>query len=145
MPSQAQSYANHRRYLPLLHFVTQPILLVNVFVEAARLYKYQTLYHVWMVIVAIAIFVFTFVARWMSLTVQNRTIRLEERLRLASLMPEDQRARVNDLTPGQLVGLRYASDGEAVELAQRCLAGDLKRSEDVKRAVRNWRPDHLRV
>jgi len=140
-----QTYQNHRRYLPLLHFVIQPILVINVVVEILRLNKYPTLYHVWLVVVALAILVFTFVARSMSLSAQNRTIRLEERLRLASLMPEGQRARIDELTAGQLIGLRFASDEEAAELAQRCLAGELKGPGDVKRAVKSWRPDHLRV
>ena len=140
-----QNYQTHRRYLPLLHFVIQPILVANVVVEIVRLSKSPTLYHAWLVIVAIAILAFTFVARSMSLSAQNRTIRLEERLRLASLMPEGQRARIGELTPGQLIGLRFASDEEAAELAERCLAGELKGSGDVKRAVKNWRADHLRV
>lgn len=140
-----QSYANHRRYLPLFHFVIQPVLLINIVVEGLRLYNYQTPYHVWMVIVAAALAAFTFIARSMSLTAQNRTIRLEEQLRLASLMPHDQRARVNELTPSQLIGLRFAADEEAAELAQRCLAGELRESGDVKRAVTNWRADNLRV
>ena len=140
-----QTYQNHRRYLPLLHFVIQPILVANVVVEIVRLSKSPTLYHVWLVVVAIAILAFTFVARSMSLSAQNRTIRLEERLRLASLMPEDQQARIGELTAGQLIGLRFASDEEAVQLAERCLAGELKGSGDVKRAVKNWRADHLRV
>lgn len=145
MAEQAQSYANHRRYIPLFHFVILPILLINVFVEGARLYKYQTIYHVWMVIVALALFGLGLFARSMAVAAQNRLIRLEERLRLASLMPHDQRARINDLTPRQLIGLRFAADEEVAELAQRCLAGDLKGSEDVKRAVKNWRADNLRV
>lgn len=140
-----QSYKNHTRWLPIVHFFIQPVLLINVFVEGARLYRFQTPYHIWMVIVAIALVAFSFMARTMALTAQNRTIRLEEQLRLASLMPENQRARINDLTPGQLIGLRFASDDEAAELAQRCLAGELKGSGDVKRAVKNWRADHLRV
>ena len=145
MAEKVQSYDNHRRYLPILHFVIQPILVANVVVEGLRLNKYPTLYHVWLVVVALALLVFTFVARSMALSAQNRTIRLEERLRLSSLLPENQRACINELTAGQLIGLRFASDEEAAELAQRCLAGELKGSGDVKRAVQNWRADHLRV
>lgn len=143
--ASVQTYQNHRRYLPLLHFIIQPILTINVVVEIMRLNKYPTLYHVWLVVVAIAILAFSFVARSMALSAQNRTIRLEERLRLATLMPENQRGRISELTAGQLIGLRFASDDEAADLAQRCLAGELKGSDDVKRAVKNWRADHLRV
>ncbi len=145
MAETVQSYANHRRYLPILHFVIQPILIINVVVEILRLNKYPTLYHVWLVVVALALLIFTFIARSMALSAQNRTIRLEERLRLSTLLPEDQRARISDLTPAQLIGLRFASDEEVAELTQRCFAGELKGSGDVKRAVQSWRADHLRV
>lgn len=145
MAQAEQNYQNHRRWLPPVHFFIVPVLLLNVFVEGARLYKYQTPYHVWMVIVAIALVTLSLMSRTMSLTAQDRTIRLEERLRLASLMPEAQRGRIDDLTPQQLVGLRFASDGEVPQLVQRCLSGELKGSGDVKRAVTNWRADRLRV
>ncbi|MEO8575674.1 MAG: DUF6526 family protein [Gemmatimonadales bacterium] len=140
-----QSYKNHTRWLPPVHFFVVPVLLINVFVEGTRLFKAQTAHNAWVLIVAIALAVLSLMARTMALAAQDRTIRLEERLRLGSLMPENQRARINDLTPGQLVGLRFASDAEAAGLAQRCLAGELKSSGDVKRAVTNWRADHLRV
>ena len=140
-----QNYDNHRRFFPPFHFVAMPALIINLGVEAARLNKYQTLYHVWLVVFALALIVFALTARTMALTAQNRVIRLEERLRLATLMPENQRAGINDLTAGQLIGLRFASDEEAPELAARCATGELKGSGDVKRAIRNWRADHLRV
>ncbi|HEX2722288.1 MAG TPA: DUF6526 family protein [Gemmatimonadaceae bacterium] len=145
MPEQVQSFKRHRRYRPLVHFFITPVLILNVFVEAARLYKYQTIYHVWMVIVAIALATFAFMARIMALAAQDRVIRLEERLRLASLMPEPLRARIEELTPSQLVGLRFASDEEAPALAERCLNGELRKADDVKREIRNWRADNLRV
>lgn len=145
MADSAQSYRAHRRFLPPYHFFIAPVLAINVFVELARLYKYQTLYHVWMVTVALALIGLGLMARAMALTAQTRVIRLEERLRLQSLMRAEERATILALKPGQLVGLRFASDEEAPELARRCAAGDLKSSGDVKKQVKNWRADHLRV
>lgn len=145
MANPAQSYRAHRRFLPPYHFFILPVLSINVFVELARLYKYQTLYHVWTLTVAIGFFGLALMARAMALTAQTRVIRLEERLRLQSLMPLGEHATIGTLEPGQLVGLRFASDEEAPELARRCAAGDLKSSRDIKRLVKNWRADHLRV
>lgn len=144
MPTE-QNYKNHRRYLPIVHFVIQPILTANVAVEIIELFKNPSGRQAWQVVVWAAVLAFSFMARSMALSAQNRVIRLEERLRLATLLPPDQRGQINDLTTRQLIGLRYASDEEAAELAQRCLAGELKGSEDVKKAVKNWRADHLRV
>lgn len=145
MARTAQTYANHRRLLPPVHFFVTPVLLINVGVEIARLNKYRTPYHVWMVVVALALLVLGFAARSMALAAQDRTIRLEERSRLAALLPADQHARINDLTPRQLIGIRFASDEEVPTLVQRCLAGELRSADDVKKVVKSWRPDYLRV
>lgn len=140
-----QNYANHRRFFPPYHFLVMPALIINLGVEVARLNKYQTLYHVWLVVFAVALILFALTARVMALTAQNRVIRLEERLRLTNLLPEGQRAVISKLSAGQLIGLRFASDEEASDLAARCANGELKGSGDVKRAIQNWRADHLRV
>jgi len=145
MADSDQSYKAHRRFLPPYHFFILPVLAINVFVELARFYRYRTLYHVWLVTVTVALVVLALMARAMALTTQTRLIRLEERLRLQRLMPAGEDATIAALEPGQLVGLRFASDEEVPGLARRCAAGDLKSSGDVKKQIKNWRADHLRV
>jgi hypothetical protein len=145
MPDNQQNLGNHRRFYPLYHFVLQPILLINFFVEILRLNKYQTRYHVWLVILAFALLLLSTVMRVMVLRVQNRIIRLEERLRLTRLMPETDRALIDKLPLRQLIALRFASDEEAPDLARRCIAGELTEPAEIKKSVRNWRPDFLRV
>ena len=145
MPASAQSYQAHRRFLPPYHFFILPVLIINVFVELVRLYRSPTLYQVWLVVVASALLGLALMARGMALTVQSRLIRLEERLRLQRLMPAEEHAAIAALRLGQLVGLRFAADEEAPDLARRCAAGELKSSGDVKKQVKNWRADHLRV
>jgi hypothetical protein len=49
------------------------------------------------------------------------------------------------LTPSQLIAIRFAPDDEIPDLTQRTLSGELKSQGDIKRAIRNWRSDHLRV
>jgi hypothetical protein len=145
MAGSSQSYQAHRRFLPPYHFFVLPVLAINVVVELGGLYRFRSLYHVWLLVVAVALVGLALMARVMALTVQTRVIRLEERLRLRRLMPAEEHAAIDMLTLAHLVGLRFASDAEAPELARRCAAGELNASAEVKEQIRNWRADHLRV
>jgi hypothetical protein len=88
--------------------------------------------------------VLMFKTRLYAMKVQDRVIRLEERLRLAQLLPETTRTRIGELNEGQLVALRFASDGEVAGLVQQTLDGNWDQKQ-VKSAIKNWRPDYLRV
>ena len=81
----------------------------------------------------------------MALRAQDRVIRIEERARLAALLPVDMRGRVGDLTSSQLIGLRFASDEELPDLARRCLDSELTKAEQIKKQIKTWRPDFHRV
>ncbi len=140
-----QSYTSHRQYVPIFHFFVVPILLINVGVEIARLIDVQTGAKLWAVLVALALGVLPFAARGMALKAQDRVIRLEEQQRLSSLMPAEHHGKIKDLTPSQLIALRFASDEEAPDLAQRAMTGEFKSQNDIKKAVRNWRADTHRV
>ena len=76
--------------------------------------------------------------------VQDRVIRLEMRLRLQQILPENLRAKIEELTPGQLVGLRFAGDEELPGLVQEVLDGKLAKQKEIKRKIKNWQADHLR-
>ncbi len=119
--------------------------MINLGVEIARLIDNRTGSQLWSVAVAAALAVFAFTSRIMALTAQNRVIRLEEQLRLRRLMPAEEHGMLDKLRPGQLVGLRFASDEELPALARRCVSGELAKSESVKKEIKNWREDTLRV
>jgi hypothetical protein len=121
----------------------QPILLMNVAIEIKRVIQEPSSTRWWAVILAIGLLVFSFTARGMSLRAQDRVIRLEELLRLSRL-PVDQ-AAVDSLRPGQLIALRFASDDEVPDLVRRINAGELTKGEEIKKAIRAWKPDYLRV
>ncbi len=140
-----QSYANHRRFMPLYHFFAIPLLVINIFVAAYIFYRTQTWLSGWNLVVAIAIPAGLGALRLSALTVQNRLIRLEMMLRLRTVLPPEMQARASELRLGQLVGLRFASDTELPGLVQRCLSGELKGSGQIKREVKDWQPDTLRV
>jgi len=126
------------------HFIAFPLLLINVIVAAVALFKNPGLTTVWLLLVAIALVLTIFTARSMATVNQDRLIRLEERIRLNQLMP-GREADVAKLSLDQLVGLRFADDAEAPELVDRIMAGDLSDREDIKKEVKVWRGDTLRV
>lgn len=145
MADKTQTFASHRRFIPVFHFFALPVLLVNVFVVAYYFVLDPRLINGWALIVAIALAVGISYSRFMPLRAQDRIIRLEERTRLERLLPSDLRGRVGDLTASQLIAIRFAPDDEVPDLTRRALNGELKSQDDIKRAIRNWRADHLRV
>lgn len=145
MAEGTQSYKSHRRYVPAYHFFALPILGINVIVEAVRLVRSPTLYHAWLVLLALALAVFAFFARVMAARVQDRVIRVEERMRLGRLLSEELHGRIEELRPQQLVALRFASDEELPGLTRRIFDGELTKAEQIKKEITTWRPDHLRM
>lgn len=145
MAGSTQSFETHRRWLAPWHFFVMPVMLANVFVVAKRALAGPTFATGWDVVVAIALLVGLVLARYMPLVAQNRVIRLEERTRLGRLLPPEMRGKEDGLTAGQYIALRFAPDEEVPELIRRIHSGELKTSGDIKRAIRNWRADHMRV
>ncbi|MEA2762132.1 MAG: hypothetical protein QOD47_1416 [Gemmatimonadaceae bacterium] len=145
MAETMQTYETHGRYIPVYHFFAVPVLLVNVVVMAIEFVRDPRFLTGWAVIVAVALFLGMLYLRFMPLRAQDRVIRLEERTRLERLLPSELRGRISELSPSQLIAIRFAPDDEVPELTRRALSGDLKTQKDIKRAIRNWRADHLRV
>ena len=141
----AQSYANHVRRLPRPYLAAGTVLAANVIVATAQLVLRPGWLAAFGVAVALALFGVLWFVRTNSLVVQDRVVRLEERLRLERLLPDDLRGRIGELGVGQLAALRFASDAEVTELVRQVLAGELRDRDAIKRRVRDWRPDHLRV
>ena len=145
MAERTQSYKAHTRWLPLFHFFVMPVLLVNVIVAIWRLLQLPSLGTLYGVIFAIALLGLGFLSRIQALTVQDRVIRLEERMRMRQLLPPDLHPQINSLTHRQLVALRFASDDELPELVREITAGRLTTPKEIKMRVRNWRADWLRA
>ena len=96
-------------------------------------------------VVAVALFTLAFLSRSQALTVQDRVIRLEMRLRLRQILPPELQPRIQDLTHRQLVALRFASDAELPELVREILDGKLTTVKEIKLRVKNWQSDWLRA
>lgn len=145
MAENRQTYATHTRWYPLVHFVLTPLFLVNFVASAWTAMKSPSGATLWAAVVALGILLLLFAARLMALTVQDRVIRLEERLRMRELLPADLHGRIGELSREHFVGLRFAGDAELPELTRRVLAGELKTQTEIKKAVAQWRADHLRA
>ena len=139
-----QDFKSHRRWDPWYHFFAAPVLGIAFFVQLWHALKEPSGWTIWEAVVAAALAVLALKVRTFALKVQDRIIRLEERLRLGALLAEPLRSRVGDLTTQQLIGLRFAADAEVAGLVQAALDEDLS-GEAIKKRVKVWRADFSRV
>lgn len=145
MAEQIQTYQKHARWLPPFHFFVMPVLLVNFLNEGWHLVQQQTLHNAWMVVFAAALLTLGFLARIQALTVQDRLIRLEMRLRLRGILPPELHPRISELSHRHMVALRFASDAELADLVREVAGGKLATEKEIKMRVKSWRPDWLRA
>jgi len=139
-----QTYPSHTRWDPLFHFFALPVFLLLAVAGMVHFLWRPGLHSALMFVVAVALAVVVVKVRDYPIRVQDRIIRLKERLRLASLLPEPLRSRIPELTEGQLIALRFASDGEVPKLVERALSEKLSPA-DIKKSIQTWRPDYWRV
>ena len=144
MAEKVQSLSNHARFDPLFHFFVIPTFGITWVVAIVDLVRHFGVWTGWTAVFMTAAVVAVFKIRLYALRVQDRVIRLEERLRLSGILADPLRSRIGELMEGQLIGLRFASDEELPALVQKTLEEKLSRAE-VKKAVKVWRPDEWRV
>ena len=141
-----QNFANHARRVPGFHFFVMPVMALNF---GWSIYRWKvagfSLDAFISVLTAAALLLLMFYARTFALTVQNRVIRLEERMRLERLLPEDLKPRIGEFTSGQLVAMRFACDAELPALARKVLTDKIQAGKTIKQMVQNWRADYLRA
>jgi hypothetical protein len=142
--SKAQNFQNHAKLDPLFHFLVLPVALITVIIAAYQITQRQTLADAWFFVMSIATLLAFLKIRTYALKVQDRVIRLEERLRMMQVLPEPLRARIGELKEGQYVALRFAPDAELPALVEKALGGNVSNKE-LKAAIVNWRPDCFRV
>lgn len=140
----AQNFSNHTKWDPLFHFFITPVIVGTILFSIKHLLAYPNGITIWLVVLTIAMLVWAVKTRTYALGVQDRLIRLEERLRMEKLLSDELMARFGELTRGQIVALRFASDGELAELVRRALDEKLA-PKQIKAAIREWRPDYMRI
>ncbi len=139
-----QTFANHTRLDPPFHFFVLPVFGLTAVAATIHFVWRPSWHSAAFFVISVAAATAVVKTRMYALRVQDRVIRLEERLRLSMLLPESQRGRISELTEEQLVALRFASDGELPRLVERALSEKLSRA-DIKKAIQVWRPDYWRV
>jgi hypothetical protein len=141
-----QNFANHGKVFPPFHFFVMPVMAMNLIWS---LYQLKVMEFSWAgierVLVALGLAVGFLSARVMTLKVQDRVIRLEERLRYERILPADLKARIGEFTVAQLVSLRFASDAELPALARKVLDEKMSERNAIKQMVKTWKPDYLRA
>jgi Family of unknown function (DUF6526) len=145
MADRIQSYKKHARLLPPFHFFVLPVLLVNFINSLRHLWQDPTQHFGFEAVVAAALVMLAFLSRVQALTVQDRVIRLEMRLRLRGILPPDLQPNIEQLTHRQMVAMRFASDAEMPELVRDVVAGKLATSKDIKMRIKSWQADWLRA
>lgn len=143
--SETQNLQNHTKLVPGFHFFVLPVLLANVIWSIVDMVHGFSAQSAKSVVVALALLMLAFTTRLMALTVQDRVIRLEMRLRLQQLLPADLRPRIPEFTIGQLVSLRFAGDAELPDIARKVLQDKVTNRKAIKELVRDWQPDFLRA
>jgi Family of unknown function (DUF6526) len=143
--SEQQSYQNHTRWFPLVHFVLMPVLFFNLIWQIVRTYQDFSWDRAEFVLLSVGFILLSLAARLQPLKAQDRVIRLEEQLRYANVLPKDLAEKASNLRAGQMIALRFASDAELPDLVGRTLNGEFATSKDIKLAIKNWRGDYLRV
>lgn len=140
-----QTFENHARVVPAYHMGAFGIFVINLLWSAYRVWTIRSADSVIALLLAVAFLILFFYTRVFALTVQNRVIRLEMTMRLQKLLPEDLRARIGELTVGQLIALRFASDQELAGLCRTVVTEKLSDQKAIKKMIKNWTPDYLRA
>lgn len=145
MSRPAQSFDSHARIVPGYHHWTAALIVLPTLYFLYRTLTDFSVERLALALFCVGVVLVSFYARFFPLGVQDRVIRLEERLRLERLLPPELRERIGDFSTDQLIGLRFASDEELPELARRVLDESLSDKNEIKRAVRSWQADHQRI
>jgi hypothetical protein len=143
--TKVQDFKNHARFDPLFHFLMMPVALITVFIAASQIsLRRPRLADAWFFIMSVAVLIAFLKIRTYALKVQDRVIRLEERLRMERVLPEPLKARIDELSESQIVALRFAPDAELPGLVEKTLANKWP-NKTIKQNIVNWRPDYYRV
>jgi hypothetical protein len=146
MAEKPQNLQNHVRVVPPYHMFVFPVLFVNIGWAIYRVVKFPISFPtVFGVFLSVALLLLALYARLFVLTVQDRVIRLEMRLRLAEILPSDLRPRIPEFTVAQLVSMRFACDAELPALARKVLDDKMSDRKAIKQLVKNWQGDYVRA
>ena len=143
---QEQNYAKHAMFVPMFHGVLFGIIALSFIGSLVNLWQllgdHERLYSASLITaLSVALVLLFFIVRSFAMGVQDRAIRAEENLRHFALAGKRLDPR---LSIKQIVGLRFASDAEFVDLSRKAAEEGLPPGA-IKKSVKNWRADRDRV
>jgi hypothetical protein len=139
------NYKTHRKFVPAYHFVALGLIFLYLLWSLYNLIFHFSLGSIAGLCLALGVFLALFYARIFPLAVQDRVIYLEQELRLRDLLPAELHDRIPEIKKNHRVALRFAHDDEVPGLVERILAGELKGGEAIKKEIRVWVRDPLRM
>ena len=140
-----QTLQNHAKMVAPFHYVLFPILLINLLLSIYHSATAFSMFTAWSTFMAVALIMIALFARIFALQAQDRVIRLEERMRLQTLLPDELKPRIHDFTMDQLAALRFASDNELPNLAGKVLEDGINDRKAIKELIVTWRADYQRL
>jgi hypothetical protein len=138
-----QSAANHAHH-PVPTYIASVLWLVAVVLLAGASWADWNTHDPGVLLLALAVFPLIAASRWYVVALQDRIIQLEMQVRCARVLPAGQEEQLLQLSPKQVVALRFASDDELGDLLTRAVREQMTPSA-IKQAVKQWRPDYLRT
>ena len=145
MSGQEQNFQNHAKFVPAYHLWATGLLMLPALYFGFLAVTDFTVERLAVFAFSVGVVVIALFARLFPLGVQDRVIRLEERMRLERLLSDNQRGRIMEFTTEQLIALRFASDEELAELAAQVLERGMADRKEIKQAVKVWRADNQRI
>ena len=145
MPEKTQTFENHAKIVPAYHIAASGILVVFFLWSGWRVVSSFSIDAVMTLLLTVALIIMLLYIRLFPLKVQDRLIRLEETMRMREVLPAEMQSRIGEIRGGQFIALRFAPDEELPGLVEKVLAGELRTSKDIKRAIKNWRADYRRM
>jgi hypothetical protein len=141
-----QNYKNHIRFNPLHHFVLAPLALTLVVWSVVNLVNAEddVVSALYFLLFALTLLILSFISRMYATKNQDRTIRLEMRLRYFQLTGKSFQEKENKLKTTQIIALRFASDEELIELIDRSIDESIS-TKEIKKSIKVWNPDYMRV
>ncbi|WP_278379860.1 DUF6526 family protein [Chryseobacterium arthrosphaerae] len=142
-----QNYKNHRKFYPPHHFVFLPILIL---LEISGIYKIwddpenQLAWILFSIVIFLIFYLAIMTRQHYALGLQNRMVILEFKQRYYEVFNIRSDETADKLRFDQIAALRFTYDDEFKELLYRALHEDIS-GDEIKRSIKNWKPDLLRI
>ena len=144
---KTQNYSNHKRYYIPHHFIFLPILAGLQILGVWKYFNDKENTLIWLlfsVIIFLIIYLTVMVRQHYALENQNRIIRLEFQQRYFEIFGERSDKVIEQLKFSQIAALRFAYDEEFKTLLAQALNKNIS-GDEIKKSIKNWRPDYHRV